>query len=598
MDTTILRGQIYEAFQDELRNCMPSNSRKYNYFSIPDDAMSNIRKTFSSSITKDNILYVGATNWKIITLEEGKAGGVITIDGVYYLSNRYSNTIFCSHEKIYRKLILGENIFSDNWKSIISFFDQKKLLDLMNKIAVKKMVLIRTENEPLFQLKWGMASSFMSIVNIFQKYKAENDRNSFYHEIYEAFSEPVVQKKKDISDLNLVAIICRYDYLVNTYEFSLTNIIEEENYPFNRQDEVYRRILCWGVVFSLLVGLSVKEIAAEYKGTLAQIYEGIIDEKWLECISGIGMLIENFSTDVSGEALSLVKQMIENVYILICKNGYEELDEITLYVHICKILKGMQIVLLYMQRIARNLSRQINEKQKSLELCTDWLLNYPNNFVPIKGKHNKKLLENIIKSQQILDEGNYPSLLQIHTVNGMEGRQFAFCQRMNASFGIIDNIRINPPLLAIIINRFFLTGISFNLLSIAWRYLPDSPESKIFDVMGDERKSAIMGTDKITRISYFEDIPFTMIKIDEKNNEVILPITLLEEREAERVCKAIIEIYKSRGLFIPKPRKMKLTEDKREKINKICEEHSMRTYTGRYEKNDKQEITSFSSDSE
>ena len=48
------------------------------------------------------------------------------------------------------------------------------------------------------------------------------------------------------------------------------------------------------------------------------------------------------------------------------------------------------------------------------------------------------------------------------------------------------------------------------------RYLPDSPESKIFDVMGDERKSAIMGTDKITRISYFENIPFTMIKIDEK----------------------------------------------------------------------------------
>ena len=180
----------------------------------------------------------------------------------------------------------------------------------------------------------------------------------------------------------------------------------------------------------------------------------------------------------------------------------------------------------------------------------------------------------------------------------MEERQFAFCQRMNASFGIIDNIRINPPLIAIIINRFFLTGISFNLLSIAWRYLPDSPESKIFDVMGDERKSAIMGTDKITRISYFEDIPFTMIKIDEKNNEVILPITLLEEREAERVCKAIIEIYKSRGLFISKPRKMKLTEDKREKINKICEEHSMRTYTGRYEKNDKQEIISFSSDSE
>lgn len=282
MDTTVLRGQIYEAFQNELRNCMPSNSRKYNYFSIPDDAMSNIRKTFSSNITKDNILYVGATNWKIITLEEGKAGGVITIDGVYYLSNRYSNTIFCSHEKIYRKLILGENIFSDNWKSIISFFDQEKLLDLMNKIAVKKMVLIRTENEPLFQLKLGMASSFMSIVNIFQKYKAENDRNSFYREIYEAFSEPVVQKKKDISDLNLVAIICRYDYLINTYEFSLTNIIEEENYPFNRQDEVYRRILCWGVVFSLLVGLSVKEIAAEYKGTLAQIYEGIIDEKWLE----------------------------------------------------------------------------------------------------------------------------------------------------------------------------------------------------------------------------------------------------------------------------------------------------------------------------
>lgn len=598
MDTTVLRGQIYEAFQNELRNCMPSNSRKYNYFSIPDDAMSNIRKTFSSNITKDNILYVGATNWKIITLEEGKAGGVITIDGVYYLSNRYSNTIFCSHEKIYRKLILGENIFSDNWKSIISFFDQEKLLDLMNKIAVKKMVLIRTENEPLFQLKLGMASSFMSIVNIFQKYKAENDRNSFYREIYEAFSEPVVQKKKDISDLNLVAIICRYDYLINTYEFSLTNIIEEENYPFNRQDEVYRRILCWGVVFSLLVGLSVKEIAAEYKGTLAQIYEGIIDEKWLECISGIEILIENFSTDVSGEALSLVKQMIENVYILICKKGYEELDEITLYVHIYKILKGMQIVLLYMQRIARNLSRQINEKQKSLELCTDWLRNYPNNFIPIKGKHNKKLLENIVKSQQILDEGNYPSLMQIHTVNGMEERQFAFCQRMNASFGIIDNIRINPPLLAIIINRFFLTGILFNLLSIAWRYLPDSPESKIFDVMGDERKSAIMGTDKITRISYFENIPFTMIKIDEKNNEVILPITLLEEREAERVCKAIIEIYKSRGLFIPKPRKMKLTEDKREKINKICEEHSMRTYTGRYEKNDKQEIISFSSDSE
>ena len=153
MDTTVLRGQIYEAFQNELRNCMPSNSRKYNYFSIPDDAMSNIRKTFSSNITKDNILYVGATNWKIITLEEGKAGGVITIDGVYYLSNRYSNTIFCSHEKIYRKLILGENILSDNWTSIISFFDQEKLLDLMNKIAVKKMVLIRTENEPLFQLK-------------------------------------------------------------------------------------------------------------------------------------------------------------------------------------------------------------------------------------------------------------------------------------------------------------------------------------------------------------------------------------------------------------------------------------------------------------
>ena len=120
----------------------------------------------------------------------------------------------------------------------------------------------------------------------------------------------------------------------------------------------------------------------------------------------------------------------------------------------------------------------------------------------------------------------------------------------------------------------------------------------LFDVLGDRRKAGIINTSKITKISYYKDVPFAMIKIDVKDNMVILPIILLEQKEAEKICKAIIEIYKSRGLFIPRVRKITLAEDEREKINRICEADGMEINNERYQKNKKDEITSFSSDSE
>ena len=163
---------------------------------------------------------------------------------------------------------------------------------------------------------------------------------------------------------------------------------------------------------------------------------------------------------------------------------------------------------------------------------------------------------------------------------------------------MVNDIRQNPPLIVIMINSFFLTGITFNLLNIEWRYLSKSPEAQIFDVLGDRRKAGIINTSKITKISYYKDVPFAMIKIDVKDNMVILPIILLEQKEAKKICKAIIEIYKSRGLFIPRVRKITLAEDEREKINRICEADGMEINNERYQKNKKDEITSFSSDSE
>ena len=341
-----------------------------------------------------------------------------------------------------------------------------------------------------------------------------------------------------------------------------------------------------------------KERFDKSKGFFERIYENITVEQWIECLSQIRMLIKDFCRDVSREKIDAVQEMIKRECELFSEDGYKKLDEIKLYEKIDKILEGMDVVISYMKGRAIDLSHQAIRQQKSMEICKDWLLNYPNNSVIIKGKHNKKLLEKVLKAQKILSEAHYTSLLQIHTVNGMSQKQFAFCQRMNASFNMVNDIRQNPPLIVIMINSFFLTGITFNLLNIEWRYLSKSPEAQIFDVLGDRRKAGIINTSKITKISYYKDVPFAMIKIDVKDNMVILPIILLEQKEAEKICKAIIEIYKSRGLFIPRVRKITLAEDEREKINRICEADGMEINNERYQKNKKDEITSFSSDSE
>lgn len=658
MDVKELRDKLYEEYKDDLESCMSQYSHKFNYQDIADDVMDNVSKYFYGEINKDNILYLGSTS---ISIVDGKAGGVITTDGVYYLSWRFGSTVVYTYDDLYRKVALEKNVSNDKWKQLVRFFDEDTLLSLMKNIALTKMMLLRSENAPIFSLKLGMVYSFIDIVSVFQKYKEENDRNRFYYKIYEAFSEPLIHEKKNIEELNFVDVICKYENIIKNYKENLKDV-KVDGYRFNTQDELYRNILYWGSVFSLFVGFCVREIAVTYKDFITKIYKSIADqeslgmmseevnllnnvisaftsgeeisswneevasskeqfdlakerfdkskgfferiyenitvEQWIECLSQIRMLIKDFCRDVSREKIDAVQEMIKRECELFSEDGYKKLDEIKLYEKIDKILEGMDVVISYMKGRAIDLSHQAIRKQKSMEICKDWLLNYPNNSVVIKGKHNKKLLEKVLKAQKILSEAHYTSLLQIHTVNGMSQRQFAFCQRMNASFNMVNDIRQNPPLIVIMINSFFLTGITFNLLNIEWRYLSKSPEAQIFDVLGDRRKSGIINTSNITKISYYKDVPFTMIKIDAKDNKVILPLILLEQKEAEKVCKAIIEIYKSRGLFIPRVRKITLAEDEREKINRICEADGMEINNERYQKNKKDEITSFSSDSE
>ena len=658
MDVKELRDKLYEEYKDDLESCMSQYSHKFNYQDIADDVMDNVSKYFYGEINKDNILYLGSTS---ISIVDGKAGGVITTDGVYYLSWRFGSTVVYTYDELYRKVALEKNVSNDKWKQLVRFFDEDTLFPLMKNIALTKMLLLRSENAPIFSLKLGMVYSFIDIVSVFQKYKEENDRNRFYYKIYEAFSEPLIHEKKNIEELNFVDVICKYENIIKNYKENLKDV-KIDGYHFNTQDELYRNILYWGSIFSLFVGFCVREIAVTYKDFITKIYKSIADqeslgmmseevnflnnvisvfapeeeisnwneevasskeqfavakerfdkskgfferiyenitvEQWIECLSQIRMLIKDFCRDVSREKIDAVQEMIKRECELFSEDGYKKLDEIKLYEKIDKILEGMDVVISYMKGRAIDLSHQAIRQQKSMEICKDWLLNYPNNSVIIKGKHNKKLLEKVLKAQKILSEAHYTSLLQIHTVNGMSQKQFAFCQRMNASFNMVNDIRQNPPLIVIIINSFFLTGITFNLLNIEWRYLSKSPEAQIFDVLGDRRKAGIINTSKITKISYYKDVPFAMIKIDVKDNMVILPIILLEQKEAEKICKAIIEIYKSRGLFIPRVRKITLAEDEREKINRICEADGMEINNERYQKNKKDEITSFSSDSE
>lgn len=658
MDVKELRDKLYEEYKDDLESCMSQYSHKFNYQDIADDVMDNVSKYFYGEINKDNILYLGSTS---ISIVDGKAGGVITTDGVYYLSWRFGSTVVYTYDELYRKVALEKNVSNDKWKQLVRFFDEDTLFPLMKNIALTKMLLLRSENAPIFSLKLGMVYSFIDIVSVFQKYKEENDRNRFYYKIYEAFSEPLIHEKKNIEELNFVDVICKYENIIKNYKENLKDV-KIDGYHFNTQDELYRNILYWGSIFSLFVGFCVREIAVTYKDCITKIYKSIADqeslgmmseevnflnnvisvfapeeeisnwneevasskeqfavakerfdkskgfferiyenitvEQWIECLSQIRMLIKDFCRDVSREKIDAVQEMIKRECELFSEDGYKKLDEIKLYEKIDKILEGMDVVISYMKGRAIDLSHQAIRQQKSMEICKDWLLNYPNNSVIIKGKHNKKLLEKVLKAQKILSEAHYTSLLQIHTVNGMSQKQFAFCQRMNASFNMVNDIRQNPPLIVIMINSFFLTGITFNLLNIEWRYLSKSPEAQIFDVLGDRRKAGIINTSKITKISYYKDVPFAMIKIDVKDNMVILPIILLEQKEAEKICKAIIEIYKSRGLFIPRVRKITLAEDEREKINRICEADGMEINNERYQKNKKDEITSFSSDSE
>ena len=651
MDVKELRDKLYEEYKDDLESCMSQYSHKFNYQDIADDVMDNVSKYFYGEINKDNILYLGSTS---ISIVDGKAGGVITTDGVYYLSWRFGSTVVYTYDELYRKVALEKNVSNDKWKQLVRFFDEDTLFPLMKNIALTKMLLLRSENAPIFSLKLGMVYSFIDIVSVFQKYKEENDRNRFYYKIYEAFSEPLIHEKKNIEELNFVDVICKYENIIKNYKENLKDV-KIDGYHFNTQDELYRNILYWGSIFSLFVGFCVREIAVTYKDFITKIYKSIADqeslgmmseevnflnnvisvfapeeeisnwneevasskerfdkskgfferiyenitvEQWIECLSQIRMLIKDFCRDVSREKIDAVQEMIKRECELFSEDGYKKLDEIKLYEKIDKILEGMDVVISYMKGRAIDLSHQAIRQQKSMEICKDWLLNYPNNSVIIKGKHNKKLLEKVLKAQKILSEAHYTSLLQIHTVNGMSQKQFAFCQRMNASFNMVNDIRQNPPLIVIMINSFFLTGITFNLLNIEWRYLSKSPEAQIFDVLGDRRKAGIINTSKITKISYYKDVPFAMIKIDVKDNMVILPIILLEQKEAEKICKAIIEIYKSRGLFIPRVRKITLAEDEREKINRICEADGMEINNERYQKNKKDEITSFSSDSE
>ena len=658
MDVKELRDKLYEEYKDDLESCMSQYSHKFNYQDIADDVMDNVSKYFYGEINKDNILYLGSTS---ISIVDGKAGGVITTDGVYYLSWRFGSTVVYTYDERYRKVALEKNVSNDKWKQLVRFFDEDTLFPLMKNIALTKMLLLRSENAPIFSLKLGMVYSFIDIVSVFQKYKEENDRNRFYYKIYEAFSEPLIHEKKNIEELNFVDVICKYENIIKNYKENLKDV-KIDGYHFNTQDELYRNILYWGSIFSLFVGFCVREIAVTYKDFITKIYKSIADqeslgmmseevnflnnvisvfapeeeisnwneevasskeqfavakerfdkskgfferiyenitvEQWIECLSQIRMLIKDFCRDVSREKIDAVQEMIKRECELFSEDGYKKLDEIKLYEKIDKILEGMDVVISYMKGRAIDLSHQAIRQQKSMEICKDWLLNYPNNSVIIKGKHNKKLLEKVLKAQKILSEAHYTSLLQIHTVNGMSQKQFAFCQRMNASFNMVNDIRQNPPLIVIMINSFFLTGITFNLLNIEWRYLSKSPEAQIFDVLGDRRKAGIINTSKITKISYYKDVPFAMIKIDVKDNMVILPIILLEQKEAEKICKAIIEIYKSRGLFIPRVRKITLAEDEREKINRICEADGMEINNERYQKNKKDEITSFSSDSE
>lgn len=658
MDVKELRDKLYEEYKDDLESCMSQYSHKFNYQDIADDVMDNVSKYFYGEINKDNILYLGSTS---ISIVDGKAGGVITTDGVYYLSWCFGSTVVYTYDELYRKVALEKNVSNDKWKQLVRFFDEDTLFPLMKNIALTKMLLLRSENAPIFSLKLGMVYSFIDIVSVFQKYKEENDRNRFYYKIYEAFSEPLIHEKKNIEELNFVDVICKYENIIKNYKENLKDV-KIDGYHFNTQDELYRNILYWGSIFSLFVGFCVREIAVTYKDFITKIYKSIADqeslgmmseevnflnnvisvfapeeeisnwneevasskeqfavakerfdkskgfferiyenitvEQWIECLSQIRMLIKDFCRDVSREKIDAVQEMIKRECELFSEDGYKKLDEIKLYEKIDKILEGMDVVISYMKGRAIDLSHQAIRQQKSMEICKDWLLNYPNNSVIIKGKHNKKLLEKVLKAQKILSEAHYTSLLQIHTVNGMSQKQFAFCQRMNASFNMVNDIRQNPPLIVIMINSFFLTGITFNLLNIEWRYLSKSPEAQIFDVLGDRRKAGIINTSKITKISYYKDVPFAMIKIDVKDNMVILPIILLEQKEAEKICKAIIEIYKSRGLFIPRVRKITLAEDEREKINRICEADGMEINNERYQKNKKDEITSFSSDSE
>ena len=168
MDVKELRDKLYEEYKDDLESCMSQYSHKFNYQDIADDVMDNVSKYFYGEINKDNILYLGSTS---ISIVDGKAGGVITTDGVYYLSWRFGSTVVYTYDELYRKVALEKNVSNDKWKQLVRFFDEDTLFPLMKNISLTKMLLLRSENAPIFSLKLGMVYSFIDIVSVFQKYK-------------------------------------------------------------------------------------------------------------------------------------------------------------------------------------------------------------------------------------------------------------------------------------------------------------------------------------------------------------------------------------------------------------------------------------------
>lgn len=568
---SVTASQIYDEIGYDIRNAIrDSSATMIPAYSLSTDDINRINHYFQTNLNSDDIVCLVSNS----IMNTGKSGAVFTVDGFYYkgwLSRQVSFEFYFSYDTFDNNYdIFYVNSLREVMRQANDFIEKterqearlnglKELLgevysplEVINCVSgfvsdIRQIYQVRKLEKRLCELykRTGVAyiePELLTLGDSFDYYVQLQQLNKFIDEVINDL------ENLKISDLDYSEYFARILVLVITFSIIILKISKDN--IISCEEFISQIFMDFGFPIDFLMDIAS---GLEQKGEEINLTDIVPGLKWEEEeISLMDYGLDDSLNDSFNDIInSFVDGTIEYASHWATEDDYILLEEGNILIDcIIKITNFLREIFITTRMLT--MADKVMKKRE-YELYMDICIN--------KAKINKEApvtLKNIIngclKMQKQIREKGFGEIVKCAPDIDIETKYFYI--GMAGLLGIpMDNY--DYPILSVVLNEFFCSGIVVSKEKIIWNFLPESPESRICKAIKQyngvkynenelkEGECGYISLLDVKDIITCTDYNFVIISvISQDGSECFLPISLLPVDSSEVLCRAMQEIVR------------------------------------------------------